>query len=59
MMGKTGCSDLVGAGECNTILVTAERIVQMDKDLLITSFAEVLSKRSGYQRWQVCYCLVF
>lgn len=27
VMGKTGCSDLVGAGECNTVLITAERMV--------------------------------
>lgn len=31
----------------------------MDKDPLITSSAKVLSKRSGYKRWRVDYCLVF
>lgn len=27
VMGKVGCSDLAAAGECNTILLAAERIV--------------------------------
>lgn len=51
VMEKAGWSALAGARECNTILVTAERIVEMDKDLLITSFAQVLSKRSGCKSW--------